>query len=276
MPVCTFSTRTWPSQVSTSTSITCTELGTPAPTAILEKRRIIQPKIVPMKPASFSGERIPGSIGLSSSGLSAETLRSGEGGEQLAPRRVGAGDRRPLGIAFDRGLELLHRQQRRRDHGRRDPAAARTRSFRQIGIADPDLDVVRLKSEFVRHRVGDHGAAALADVLRRGARDDASVLDRQFDLRAGLPEIKPVSGRDADAAAIAAGLRRRRLHAAPDIKTGVPNRTGAGDWDWDPSVCAARSDRSSSAARLRRSPVPARTPSAARRGRGRARRAAGC
>ena len=38
-------TRTWPSQVSTSTSITCTELGTPAPIARLEKRRIIQPKI---------------------------------------------------------------------------------------------------------------------------------------------------------------------------------------------------------------------------------------
>ena len=45
MPVCTLTTRTWPSQVSTSTSITCTELGTPAPIARLEKRRIIQPKI---------------------------------------------------------------------------------------------------------------------------------------------------------------------------------------------------------------------------------------
>src|ERR1700716_613739 len=78
IPVGTLTTRTWPSQVSTSTSITCTELGTPAPITMLEKRRIIQPKIVPKKPTSFSGERIPGAIGLSSSGLSADTLRSGE------------------------------------------------------------------------------------------------------------------------------------------------------------------------------------------------------
>ena len=78
MPVCTLSTRTWPSQVSTSTSITCTELGTPAPIARLEKRRIIQPKIMPMKPASFSGERTPGAVGLESSGRTLATLRSGE------------------------------------------------------------------------------------------------------------------------------------------------------------------------------------------------------
>ena len=64
MPVCTLSTRTWPSQVSTSTSMTCTELGTPAPTTRLEKRRIIQPKTMPMKPASRSGERMPGVVGL--------------------------------------------------------------------------------------------------------------------------------------------------------------------------------------------------------------------
>ncbi len=64
MPVCTLTTRTWPSQVSTSTSITCTELGTPAPIARLEKRRIIQPKIMPMKPACFSGDWMPGAIGL--------------------------------------------------------------------------------------------------------------------------------------------------------------------------------------------------------------------
>ena len=78
MPVCTLSTRTWPSQVSTSTSITCTELGTPAPMARLEKRRIIQPKMMPMKPASRSGERMPGAVGLQSSGRTLTALRSGE------------------------------------------------------------------------------------------------------------------------------------------------------------------------------------------------------
>jgi hypothetical protein len=64
--------------VSTSTSITCTELGTPAPIAILEKRRIIQPNTMPMKPACLSGERTPGAVGLTSSGRTAETFRSGD------------------------------------------------------------------------------------------------------------------------------------------------------------------------------------------------------
>src|SRR3954465_6858187 len=56
----------------------CTELGTPAPIARLEKRRIIQPKIIPMKPACFSGDWTPGVVGLESSGRTLETLRSGE------------------------------------------------------------------------------------------------------------------------------------------------------------------------------------------------------
>jgi len=51
-------------------------------------------------------------------------------------------------VAFDRGLELSNRQQRRRI----TEAVTRCRphpSFRQIGIADPDFDVVRFKSEFM-------------------------------------------------------------------------------------------------------------------------------
>src|SRR5258708_494129 len=44
---------------------------------MLEKRRIIQPKIIPMKPASFSGERTPADSCLLSSGRTAETLISG-------------------------------------------------------------------------------------------------------------------------------------------------------------------------------------------------------
>ena len=52
--------------------------------------------------------------------------------EHFAPWRVGAGDRLPLCILPDRGLQLLDRQQHRRDHRSRDPAAARARSFRQF------------------------------------------------------------------------------------------------------------------------------------------------
>ena len=50
----------------------------PAPIARFEKRRIIQPKIMPMNPASLSGERTPGAICLLSSGRSPEAVRSGE------------------------------------------------------------------------------------------------------------------------------------------------------------------------------------------------------
>ena len=92
----------------------------------------------------------------------------------------------------------------------------------KLRIADADLDLVRFESEFMRHRIGDHGAAAGADILNRGAGDEASALDRQFDLRAGLPEIEPVPGRHANTAAIAAGLRRRRLPVAPDLQPGGP------------------------------------------------------
>jgi hypothetical protein len=46
---------------------------------------------------------------------------------------------------------------------------------------------MRLQAELARDRIGDHGAGAGADILRRGARDQASALDRHFDLRAGLP-----------------------------------------------------------------------------------------
>src|SRR5579864_1120844 len=58
--------------------MTCTELGTPAPTARFEKRRNIQPNTAPMKPASFSGERMPGAVGRLSSGLVDDTLISAD------------------------------------------------------------------------------------------------------------------------------------------------------------------------------------------------------
>src|SRR4029077_11800909 len=53
-------------------------LGTPAPMARFENRRIIQPNMVPMKPASFSGERTPGDMCLESSGRVADTTMSGD------------------------------------------------------------------------------------------------------------------------------------------------------------------------------------------------------
>src|ERR1700674_2698900 len=46
--------------------------------ARLENRRIIHPKMVPMKPASFSGERTPGAVGLESSGRVADTMISAD------------------------------------------------------------------------------------------------------------------------------------------------------------------------------------------------------
>src|SRR6266478_5022487 len=46
--------------------------------ARLENRRIIQPKIAPMKPASFSGERTPGDVCLESSGRVADTVISAD------------------------------------------------------------------------------------------------------------------------------------------------------------------------------------------------------
>src|SRR5436309_13456154 len=81
---------------------------------------------------------------------------------------------------------------------------------------------MRLQPEFARDRVGDHGAGAGADILRRGARDQASALDRHFDLRTGLPQIKPVTGGDADAAAITAALRGYRFAVAPDLQVYGP------------------------------------------------------
>ena len=44
----------------------------------IENRRIIQPNTVPIKPASLSGERIAGDVGLPSSGRSADTMISGD------------------------------------------------------------------------------------------------------------------------------------------------------------------------------------------------------
>ena len=171
MPVCTLSTRTWPSQVSTSTSITCTELGTPAPIAMLEKRRIIQPKMMPMKPASLQRRANARRGRLAVLRRTPDGADIGRGRDHLAPRRIGAGRRLALCILLDRGLQLLDRQQRRRHHRGGGAAAARARAFRQIGIADAHLDLMRLQTEFARHRIGDHGAAACADILGRGAGD---------------------------------------------------------------------------------------------------------
>src|SRR3954468_17082157 len=58
--------------------MTCTELGTPAPIARLEKRRIMKPKIQPSSPTCFSGDWIPGDVCLLSSGRSLAAARSGE------------------------------------------------------------------------------------------------------------------------------------------------------------------------------------------------------
>ena len=81
---------------------------------------------------------------------------------------------------------------------------------------------MRLQPELARDRIRNHGAGAGADILRRGAGDQASALDGHFDLGAGLPQIKPVAGGDADAAAITAALRRHRFPVAPDLEIRGP------------------------------------------------------
>ncbi|OIQ66063.1 hypothetical protein GALL_523730 [mine drainage metagenome] len=81
---------------------------------------------------------------------------------------------------------------------------------------------MRLQPEFMRHRVGDYRSTAGANVLDCGARNQAPALDRQFDLRARLPQIKPVPCGNADAAAIASVLRRRCLGIAPDFESRRP------------------------------------------------------
>src|SRR5215831_2209226 len=171
-PVWALSTRTWPSQVSTSTSITCTELGTPAPATMLLKVRSIQPNTRPMKPAW-------------------------RGGDQFAPRRVRAGDRRPRCGPLNLHLQFFNRKQRRRHDRGGDAAAARARSFRQVRVSDADFDVLWLQVEGLRHRIRDHAARAGADVLHRATCDDVAAFDRQLHRGAGLPQIEPVARGDA-------------------------------------------------------------------------------
>ena len=91
-----------------------------------------------------------------------------------------------------------------------------------MGIADPHFDFMRLQPERVRDGVGDDGAAALTDILRRRAGDQAAALDGDLDRGAGLPDIKPVAAGDANAATVAAGLRRRILPVLPDVEIRGP------------------------------------------------------
>src|SRR6187200_965812 len=205
MPVWTLSTRTWPSQVSTSTSITCTDLGTPAPTARLEKRRSIQPKIMPMMPASFIGERTPGAVGFESSGRILVTLRSGE-------------------------AAIISR------HGALEPGTGLRLAFCSIasfsfctasnvgGITEAVLRLPpapgptgRLESPIRTSTSCGSSPNSFATVLAITVR-----LPWPMSWVAGLAEIQPVAGGDADAAAIAAGLRCRCLVVAPHIEAGGP------------------------------------------------------
>src|SRR5262245_28657627 len=118
-----------------------------------------------------------------------------------------------------------------------------------MGIANSHLHLMRLKPEFTRHGVGDDGAAALADVLRRGAGDQAAALDRNFDARAGLPDIEPEAAGHSHAAAIAAALCRRALPVFPDVEPQCPIVEPLPIWVGVPSLAQAdwidlHSDRS--------------------------------
>ena len=219
-PVCALSTRTWPSQVSTSTSITCTELGTPAPTTMFENRRSIQPKIMPMRPTSLNGERMPGAVFASSA-----VGRDGEVGrrrDQVAPGRIGARRRRPRGAGARSRPSVLHREQRRRHHRGGDAAAAGAGSFGQVEWP--------IRTSMSSGSRPNSRATVLAITVRVPVPISCTAvlatmrppLMASSTLRSGLPEIEPVSGGDADAAAEAAVLRCRRFAVAPDVETGRP------------------------------------------------------
>ena len=142
----------WPSQVSTSTSITCTELGTPAPMARLEKRRIMKPKIMPRIPTCLSGDSIPGAIFLLSSGRTPEAVRSGEA---ASISRQGAFE--PAIADVNLGLELASEPNYFRGHlleteglveerqakalETKDPAAAAAARARAIGLLEQAMAV---------------------------------------------------------------------------------------------------------------------------------------
>ena len=175
----------------------------------------------PMKPTSRSGERTPagGFAVLLPLGRNREIGRCRD---QFAPWRVRARHRRSRRGSCNLCLQLLDREQGRRHDRRRDAAAAGARPFRQVRMADADLDVLRLQVEGLGDRIGDHAARAGADVLHGAACDKAAALDRELDRRAGLPQIEPVARRDADTTPVTAGLRGGRFAVLPDVETGGP------------------------------------------------------
>ena len=156
-----------------------------------------------------------------SSARPASTLRSGEA---AISSRHGAFDPgaglRPV-FSRDAGLEFAGGEEERRDDRRGDAAASGRRPLREVRVADPNLDFARIEPEFARDRVGDDAAGAGANVLHRRGGDETAALDRKLDLRSKLPQIEPVAHRDADAAAVAAGLRLGRS-PPPRLEPGGP------------------------------------------------------
>src|SRR6266446_251728 len=109
--------------------------------------------MIPMKPASFSGERTPEDIGLLSSGRTADTLISG-------------------------AAAIMSR------HGAFEPGTGLRFEFCSMAALSLPIAssmggmteaVVRLPPDLMRHRIGDHGAAAGADILDGGAGDEAPI-----------------------------------------------------------------------------------------------------
>jgi len=134
--------------------------------------------------------------------------------------------------------------------------------------------LVRLQAEFMRDRIGDHVRLPWPNPGSRCWRRYGRPGPRLRSSRRAARD-KPVAGRDPTPLRIAAGLRRARsllLRHTSNPKPIVQTLR----LDWDPSVCAARSDRASSASgfvdRLVQRDATRRAHGTA----GTARRAAGC
>ena len=74
-------------------------------------------------------------------------------------------------------LEFLHGEKRWGNDRSRGPASAGAWTFGQPRVADMDFDFMRLESELARNRIGEHSAAAGADILRRRGDDKAAAFD---------------------------------------------------------------------------------------------------
>src|SRR5262249_47926294 len=146
----------------------------------------------------------------------------GRGSDEVSPRRVRSRRRPPSGLRDDAGLEFFGGEDERRDGRRGDAAAAWPWAVGGFRIAHARRDLLGVAPELARDPFSDDAARPGADVLRRDAGHKAPILNRDRDLGSELPEIEPIAHRDANAAAIAPGLRPLAGPPAPRLEPGRP------------------------------------------------------